>query len=202
MATTSNSKTKAKVNKTALKAAVNEYRNQGWSQQRIASHLGYSRSYIRKLLGAGLIAEEEREDQDQVPASDLTELASEDLPVPELQRVMEAVQMDCRKLVKLEQEEIRNQILEDLQVERRLYLNAIILLGANPIAVVNSSKSRQVQQYISSLQQLSCVIHKNSTALMKIYGIGTSKNMEFGIFNIDYMAAASEGGLDITGCNT
>ena len=58
--------------------------------------------------------------------------------------------MDCRKLVKLEQEEIRNQILEDLQVERRLYLNAIILLGANPIAVVNSSKSRQVQQYISS----------------------------------------------------
>ena len=202
MANTSNSKTKAKVNKTALKAAVNEYRNQGWSQQRIASHLGYSRSYIRKLLGAGLIAEEEREDQDQVPASDLTELASEDLPVPELQRVMEAVQMDCRKLVKLEQEEIRNQILEDLQVERRLYLNAIILLGANPIAVVNSSKSWQVQQYISSLQQLSCVIHKNSTALMKIYGIGTSKNMEFGIFNIDYMAAASESGLDITGCNT
>jgi len=197
MATTSNSKTKAKVNKTALKAAVNEYRNQGWSQQRIASHLGYSRSYIRKLLGAGLIAEEEREDQDQVPASDLTELASEDLPVPELQRVMEAVQMDCRKLVKLEQEEIRNQILEDLQVERRLYLNAIILLGANPIAVVNSSKSWQVQQYISSLQQLSCVIHKNSTALMKIYGIGTSKNMEFGIFNIDYMAAASEAGLDL-----
>jgi len=110
--------------------------------------------------------------------------------------------MDCRKLVKLEQEEIRNQILEDLQVERRLYLNAIILLGANPIAVVNSSKSWQVQQYISSLQQLSCVIHKNSTALMKIYGIGTSKNMEFGIFNIDYMAAASESGLDITGCNT
>ena len=202
MANTSNSKTKAKVNKTALKAAVNEYRNQGWSQQRIASHLGYSRSYIRKLLGAGLIAEEEREDQDQVPRSDLTELASEDLPVPELQRVMEAVQMDCRKLVKLEQEEIRNQILEDLQVERRLYLNAIILLGANPIAVVNSSKSRQVQQYISSLQQLSCVIHKNSTALMKIYGIGTSKNMEFGIFNIDYMAAAREAGLDITGCNT
>ena len=150
MATTSNSKTKAKVNKTALKAAVNEYRNQGWSQQRIASHLGYSRSYIRKLLGAGLIAEEEREDQDQVPASDLTGLASEDLPVPELQRVMEAVQMDCRKLVKLEQEEIRNQIIEDWQVERRLYLNAIILLGANPIAVVNSSKSRQVQQYISS----------------------------------------------------
>lgn len=197
MATTSNSKTKAKVNKTALKAAVNEYRNQGWSQQRIASHLGYSRSYIRKLLGAGLIAEEEREDQDQVPASDLTELASEDLPVPELQRVMEAVQMDCRKLVKLEQEEIRNQILEDLQVERRLYLNAIILLGANPIAVVNSSKSRQVQQYISSLQQLSCVIHKNSMALMKIYGIDTSKNMEFGIFNIDYMAAASEAGLDL-----
>ena len=197
MATTSNSKTKAKVNKTALKAAVNEYRNQGWSQQRIASHLGYSRSYIRKLLGAGLIAEEEREDQDQVPRSDLTELASEDLPVPELQRVMEAVQMDCRKLVKLEQEEIRNQILEDLQVERRLYLNAIILLGANPIAVVNSSKSRQVQQYISSLQKLSCVIHKNSTALMKIYGIDTSKNMEFGIFNIDYMAAASEAGLDL-----
>jgi len=58
MANTSNSKTKAKVNKTALKAAVNEYRNQGWSQQRIASHIGYSRSYIRKLLGAGLISEE------------------------------------------------------------------------------------------------------------------------------------------------
>ncbi len=197
MATTSNSKTKAKVNKTALKAAVNEYRNQGWSQQRIASHLGYSRSYIRKLLGAGLIAEEEREDQDQVPRSDLTELASEDLPVPELQRVMEAVQMDCRKLVKLEQEEIRNQILEDLQVERRLYLNAIILLGANPIAVVNSSKSRQVQQYISSLQQLSCVIHKNSTALMKIYGLDNRKNVDFDIFNIDYVEAARRGGLDI-----
>ena len=197
MANTSNSKTKAKVNKTALKAAVNEYRNQGWSQQRIASHLGYSRSYIRKLLGAGLIAEEEREDQDQVPASDLTELASEDLPVPELQRVMEAVQMDCRKLVKLEQEEIRNQILEDLQVERRLYLNAIILLGANPIAVVNSSKSRQVQQYISSLQQLSCVIHKNSTALMKIYGLDNRKNVDFDIFNIDYVEAARRGGLDI-----
>ena len=197
MATTSNSKTKAKVNKTALKAAVNEYRNQGWSQQRIASHLGYSRSYIRKLLGAGLIAEEEREDQDQVPRSDLTELASEDLPVPELQRVMEAVQMDCRKLVKLEQEEIRNQILEDLQVERRLYLNAIILLGANPIAVVDSSKSRQVQQYISSLQQLSCVIHKNSTALMKIYGLDNRKNVDFDIFNIDYVEAARRGGLDI-----
>jgi len=44
-------KVRNKVVKTALLATVHEYRNSGWSQQRIANHLGYSRSYIRKILG-------------------------------------------------------------------------------------------------------------------------------------------------------
>ena len=121
--------------------------------------------------------------------------------VPELQRVMEAVQVECRKLVRLEQEEIRNQVLEDLQLERRLYLSAIVLLGASPTAALNSPDIRRAQQFISSLQQLSSVIHKNTQALMKLYGLDTEKNVDLDIFNIDYLEAARAGGLDVTGCD-
>ena len=193
------SKVRNQVNKTALEAAVIEYRNQGWSQQRIANHLGYSRSYIRKLLGASDSTEKLKVSHSPVPELKPEFVESRNYSVPELQRVMEAVQVECRKLVKLEQEEIQNQVLEDLQLERRLYLSAIVLLGASPAAVLNSPDFRRAQLFISSLQQLSSVIHKNTQALLKIYGLDAEKNVDMDIFNIDFIAAAREGGLDVTG---
>ncbi len=103
--------------------------------------------------------------------------------------------------MRLEQEEIRNQVLEDLQLERRLYLSAIVLLGASPSAALNSPDFRRTQLFISSLHQLSSVIHKNTQALLKIYGLDAEKNVDTDIFNIDFIAAAREGGLDVTGCD-
>ena len=195
------SKVRNQVNKTALEAAVIEYRNQGWSQQRIANHLGYSRSYIRKLLGASDSTEKLKVGHSPVPELKPEFVECQNYSVPELQRVMEAVQVECRKLVKLEQEEIRNQVLEDLQLERKLYLSAIVLLGASPVAALNSPDFRRAQLFISSLQQLSSVIHKNTQALLKIYGLDAEKNVDTDIFNIDFIAAAREGGLDVTGCD-
>ena len=116
---------------------------------------------------------------------------SQNYSVPELQRVMEAVQVECRKLVKLEQEEIQNQVLEDLQLERRLYLSAIVLLGASPAAALNSPDFRRAQLFISSLQQLSSVIHKNTQALLKIYGLDAEKNVDMDIF-LEAFAATPE----------
>ena len=192
------SKPRARLAKTALRTAVIEYRNQGQSQQRITNHLGYSRSYIRKLIEKDSGTVRVGPSQTLGPIMEPEIPVNQEYSVPELQQVMEAVQIDCQKLVKFEKEEIRNQIVGDLQIERRLYLNAIILLGANPMAVLNSSKTRHVKQYISSLQLLNSVIYKNIQALMKIYGLNAEKNADLDIFDIDFIAAARAGGVDIT----
>jgi len=196
------SKTRDKVNKTALIAAVVEYHNQGWSQQRIANHLGYSRSYIRKLLSESPGTQDQRLDPNPVSNKCPTNREDQEFPVPELQRVMEAVQADCRKLVVQEKEAVRSQVLEDLQLERRLYLNAIILLGASPVASLNAPYPRKVEQFINGLQQLSGIIHRNTQALIKIYGLDAEKNVDLDMFNIDFMAAAREGGLKETKYDT
>ena len=192
------SKTRVKITKTALLATVCEYRNSGWSQQRIANHLGYSRSYIRKILGTESRVKENEVSQATVPANGQITTEENGNPVPELERVMTVVQSECRKLVKLEQEEIRHQILEDLQLERRLYLNAILLMGATPKTVLNAPQTRLVQQFITSLQQISCVLHKNTQALLKIYGLEAEKNVDTDLFNIDFLACARKAGLKET----
>ena len=191
-------KVRNKVVKTALLATVHEYRNSGWSQQRIANHLGYSRSYIRKILGTEVGAKGTEVNRAKVPTNGQTTAEENGNPVPELERVMTAVQSECRKLVKLEKEEIRHQILEDLQLERRLFLNAILLMGATPKTVLNAPQTRQVQQFITSLQQISCVLHKNTQALLKIYGLDAENNADLDIFNIDFLAAARKAGLKET----
>jgi len=191
-------KQQSRITRTALWATVIEYRRAGWSQQRIANHLGYSRSYIRKILGTERSAKNFEDSPTQVPVNVQLTTEEKENPVPERERVMAAVQSKCRKLVKLEKEEARHQILEDLQLERRLYLNAILLLGATPELIWNAPQTRQVQKFISSLQQLSCVIHRNTQALMKLYGLDTEKNVDLDIFNIDFLKAAREGGLKDT----
>jgi len=191
-------KVRNKVVKTALMAAVVEYHNQGWSQQRIANHLGYSRSYIRKLLSESPGTQDQRLNPNPVLNECPTNTDGQEFPVPELQRVMEVVQADCRKLILQEKEAVRNQVLEDLQLERRLYLNAIILLGASPVASLNAPYPRKVEQFINGLQQLSGIIHRNTQALIKIYGLDAEKNVDLDMFNIDFMAAARAGGLKET----
>lgn len=191
-------KQQSKITKTALIAAVVEYHNQGWSQQRIANHLGYSRSYIRKLLSESPGTQDQRLNPNPVFNECPTNTDDQEFPVPELQRVMEVVQADCRKLILQEKEAVRNQVLEDLQLERRLYLNAIVLLGASPVASLNAPYPRKVEQFINGLQQLSGIIHRNTQALIKIYGLDAEKNVDLDMFNIDFMAAAREGGLKDT----
>jgi len=111
---------------------------------------------------------------------------------------MAAVQSKCRKLVKLEKEAVRNQVLEDLQLERRLYLTAITLLGANPMAVLCAPEVRKIQQFVVGLQQLSSVIHRNTQAMMKLYGLDSEKNVDSDLFNIDFLVAARSAGLKDT----
>ena len=188
-------KQQSRITRAALRTTVMEYRNQGWSQQRIANHLGYSRSYIRKILGTESGFKESEVSQAKVPTNGQTPTEECGNSVPELERVMIAVQSECRKLVKLEQQEIRHQILEDLQLERRLYLNAILLMGTTPKTVLNAPQTRLVQQFITSLQQISCVLHKNTQALLKIYGLEAEKNVDTDLFNIDFLACARKAGL-------
>lgn len=189
-------KPRSRITHTALLASVREYRNQGWSQQKIANHLGYSRSYIRKVLDSESRAKEVEESQTQVPTGGQETSENYGDKVPELERVMAAVQSECRTLVKLEKEEIRLQIVEDLQLERRLYLNALLLLGASPATALNNApQTRQVQQFITGLQQVSCVLHKNARALISLYGLEAEKNVDTDLFNIDFLACARKAGL-------
>jgi len=176
-----------------MRASVREYRNQGWSQQKIANHLGYSRSYIRKVLDSESRAKEVEEGQIQVPTGGQETSENYGDKVPELERVMAAVQSECRTLVKMEKEEIRLQIVEDLQLERRLYLNALLLLGASPATALNNAP--QTRQFITGLQQVSCVLHKNARALISLYGLEAEKNVDTDLFNIDFLACARKAGL-------
>ena len=147
-----------------------------WSLKKIRDERGDWTSGVSagKTQGTEAGAKETEVSRAKVPTNGQTTAEENGNPVPELERVMTAVQSECRKLVKLEKEEIRHQILADLQLERRLYLNAILLMGATPKTALNAPQIRQVQQFITSLQQISCVLHKNTQALLKIYGLEAS----------------------------
>jgi len=185
----------ATINKTALLAAVHEYRRQGWTQQKIALHLGYSRSYIRKLLRMEVNLDLCTRDHNGGPTDGSTNPQHSGNTVPELQRILEVIQEDCREAAKKENEEIRLQILEDLQLERKMFLNALTLLGATPEAILEAPQSRQIQHFITGLQQLSMVLHRNTEALLKMYRLGTEKYDDSDIFNIDYLEIARSAGL-------
>ena len=60
------------------------------------------------------------------------------------------------------------------------------------------SRSTLGSAVYQKLQQISCVLQKNTEALLKIYGLDTEKNADLDIWNIDFRAAASKAFLNET----
>ena len=76
---------------------------------------------------------------------------------------------------------------------KQAYLGASECVGG-----LACSKSNLDPAVHKRLQQCSCVLQKNTEALLKIYGLDAEKNVDVDIFNIDFRAAARKAFLNET----